>query len=60
MELEDRVTRLESEIAIVKEDIKFILVELKALMLRDQNPLGAPQPSDQRTAHDRPVIMVST
>jgi hypothetical protein len=60
MELEDKVLSLENEVTIVKENIKDILVELKELMLRDQNPLGAPKPSDQRTAHDRPVIMVTT
>ena len=60
MELEDKVLRLENEVAVVKENIKEILIELKELMLRDQNPLRAPTPSDQRTAHDRPVIMVTT
>ena len=59
MDLEDRVSRLENEVAFVKENIKDILIELKELMLRDHNPLGAPKPSDQRTAHDRPVIAVS-
>jgi hypothetical protein len=59
MDLEDRVSRLENEVAFVKENIKDILIELKELMLRDHNPLGAPKPSDQRTAHDRPVIVVS-
>ncbi|MBQ11207.1 MAG: hypothetical protein CMJ45_06645 [Planctomyces sp.] len=59
MDLEDRVSRLENEVSIVKENIKDILIELKELMLRNHNPLGAPGPSDQRTAHDRPVIIVS-
>jgi hypothetical protein len=59
MDLEDRVSRLENEVAFVNENIKDILIELKELMLRDHNPLGAPKPSDQRTAHDRPVIVVS-
>lgn len=59
MELEDKVSRLENDIAIVKVNIKEILIELKELMLRDHNPLGAPKPSDQRTVHDRPIIVVS-
>ena len=59
MELEDKVLRLENEVAVVKENIKELLVELKELMLRDQNPLGTPKLADQRTAHDRPIIMVS-
>lgn len=59
MELEDKVLRLENEVVIVKENIKELLVDIKELMLRDQNPLGAPKPSDQRTAHDRPMIVVS-
>ncbi len=59
MDLEDRVSRLENEVSNVKENIKDILIELKELMLRNHNPLGAPGPSDQRTAHDRPVIIVS-
>ena len=59
MDLEDRVSRLENEVSILKENIKDILIELKELMLRNHNPLGAPGPSDQRTAHDRPVIIVS-
>ncbi len=60
MELEDKVLRLENEVAIVKENIKEILIELKELMLRDENPLGAPKPADQRTVADRPMIVVST
>lgn len=59
MELEDKVLRLENDLAIVKLNIKDVLVELKELTLRDHNPLGAPKPSDQRTAHDRSVIVVS-
>ena len=60
MELEDKVTTLENDLAIIKNTIKDVLVELKELMLRDHNPLGAPKLSDQRTAHDRPVIVVSS
>ncbi len=60
MELEDKVTRLENDLAIVKNNIKDVLVELKELMLRDHNPLGAPKLSDQRTVNDRPLIVVSS
>ena len=60
MELEDRVLRLENDLSMAKVNIKQVLIELKELMLRGHNPLGAPKPSDQRTAHDRPVIVVST
>ncbi len=60
MELEDKVTRLENDLAIIKNTIKDVLVELKELMLRDHNPLGAPKTSDQRTVNDRPLIVVSS
>ena len=60
MELEDKVSRLENDLAIVKNTIKDVLVELKELMLRDHNPLGAPKLSDQRTVNDRPLIVVSS
>ena len=60
MELEDKVTSLENDLAIIKTTIKDVLVELKQLMLQDHNPLGAPKLSDQRTVNDRPLIVVST
>ena len=60
MELEDKVTRLEDYLAIIKTTIKYVLVELKELMLQDHNPLGAPKLSDQRTVNDRPLIVVSS
>ena len=40
MELENRIEQLESQLALIKVDIKQVLVELKELVLRDQNPLG--------------------
>ena len=40
MALEDRIEQLESELALLKVDIKQVLVELKELVLRDQNPLS--------------------
>ena len=60
MELEDKVTRLEDDLAIIKITIKDVLVELKELMLRDHNPLGAPKLLEQRTVNDRPLIVVSS
>ena len=46
MELDDKVTILENDLAIIKTTIKDVLVALKELMLRDHNPLGAPKLSD--------------
>ena len=60
MELEDKVTSLENDPAIIKTTIKDVLVELKELMLQDHNLLGAPKLSDQRTVNDRPLIVVSS
>ena len=60
MELEDKVTRLEDDLAIIKTAIKDVLVQLKESMLRNHNPLGAPKLSDQRTVNDRPLIVVSS
>ena len=40
MALEERIEQLESELALLKVDIKLVLVELKELVLRDQNPLS--------------------
>ncbi len=59
MELDDKVTILETDLEIIKTSNKDALVESKEMMLRDYNPLGAPKLSDQRTVNDRPVIVVS-
>ena len=40
MELEERIDQLENDMALMKVDIKQVLVELKELVLRDQNPLS--------------------
>ena len=40
MELEERIDQLENDLALIKVDIKSVLVELKSLILRDQNPLS--------------------
>ena len=60
MELEDKVTKIENDLAIIKTTIKDVLVDLKELMLQDHNPLGAPKAADQRTVNDRPLIVVSS
>ena len=60
MDLDDKVTILENDLAIIKTIIKDVLVALKELMLRNHNPLGAPKLSDQRTVNDRPAIVVSS
>ena len=60
MELEDKVTRLENDLAIIKPTNKDVLVELKELMLQDHNLLGAPKLLGQRTVNDKPLIVVSS
>ena len=40
MELEERIELLEQDLTELKVDIKLLLVDLKELVLRDQNPLG--------------------
>ena len=40
MELEERIGLLEQDLTELKLDIKRLLVDLKELALRDQNPLG--------------------
>jgi len=52
MELDEKVTILEKDLAIIKTTIKDVLVALKEDMLRNHNPLGAPKLSDQRTVND--------
>ena len=49
-ELEDRVGQMESDLAQLKTDIKLVLVELKVLALRGQNPF-----KPQQTAYPRTV-----
>ena len=39
-ELDERIERLENDLVEIKKDIKNLLVELKVLMARDQNPLA--------------------
>ena len=39
-ELDERIARLENALVEIKKDIKNLLVELKVLMARDQNPLA--------------------
>ena len=40
MELEERIDQLENDLALIKVDVKQVLVDLKELILRDQNPLS--------------------
>ena len=40
MELEERIELLEQGLTELKVDIKRLLVDLKELVLRDENPLG--------------------
>ncbi len=40
MEIEERIDLLEQDLAELKRDIKLLLVDLKELVLRDQNPLA--------------------
>ena len=40
MELEERIELIEQDLTELKLDIKRLLVELKELVLRDQNPLA--------------------
>ena len=42
-ELEDRVGQMESDLAQLRTDIKSVLVELKVLVLRGQNPVKPQQ-----------------
>ena len=56
MELEERIDQLEIDLALIKVDIKQVLVELKELVLRDQNPLSGE--SDVMPAAKSPGIVV--
>ena len=49
-ELEERVERLEGELVEIKAGIKDLLIELKVLMARDQNPLA-----DQSVEYSSPA-----
>ena len=58
-ELGERIERLENDLVEIKKDIKNLLVELKVLMARDQNPL-ADQTSEVREPPRGPVIVVAS
>ncbi len=58
-ELDERIERLENDFVEIKKDIKNLLVELKVLMARDQNPL-ADQTSEVREPSRGPVIVVAS
>ena len=59
-ELEERVERLENELALLKVNIKHVLVELKELVTRDQNPLADMSFDHHKPVHDTPVIIMSS
>ena len=46
MALEERIEQLENELALIKVDIKQVLLDLKELILRDENPLAEQIASD--------------
>ena len=56
MALEDRIEQLENELALIKVDIKQVLVEIKSLVLRDQNPLSGD--AESVPANKSPGIVV--
>ena len=53
-ELDERLERLESVLVDIKVDIKNLLVELKVLIAREQNPLADNTPEVRG-----PVIVVA-
>ena len=57
-ELNERIEQLESDLVEIKMDIKNLLVELKVLMARDQNPLAELTP-EVRAPSRGPVIVVA-
>ncbi len=57
--LEERVEQLEGDLAELKADIRALLVELKVLIARDQNPLEDKSPAHSKPTHDSPVIVVA-
>ena len=58
-ELDERIERLENDLVEIKKDIKNLLVELKVLMARDQNPL-ADQTSEVREPSRGPALANNT
>ena len=56
MELEERIDQLENDLALIKVDVKQVLVDIKGLILRDQNPLSGD--SEVMPAAKSPGIVV--
>ena len=60
VQLEERIEQLESDLELIKVGIKDVLVELKELVLRDENPLGAQPAMERQATPDTAVIIVSS
>ncbi len=58
-ELEERVERLEGELVEIKVGIKDLLIELKVLMARNQNPLADQFAENHSPARNSPLIVVA-
>ncbi|MCI0800151.1 MAG: hypothetical protein J4O06_15345 [Chloroflexi bacterium] len=57
MELEERIELLEQGLTELKVDIKRLLVDLKELVLRDQNPLGG-EASDASPSKPGGIVVI--
>ena len=58
-ELEERVERLEGDLVEIKVGIKDLLIELKVLMARSQNPLADQSQENRGPAGTSPVFAVA-
>ena len=58
-ELEERVERLEGDLADMKAGTKDLLIELKVLMARNHNSLADQNADNQPPARTWPVIVVA-
>ena len=58
-ELEERVERLEGELVEIKAGIKDLLIELKVLVARNQNPLADQSVENHSPARNSPLIVVA-
>ena len=58
-ELDARLEQLECDLGELKTDVKALLVELKMMVAKDQNPLEAFSKALSRPTRDGPVAVVS-